>query len=260
MNAALTAFMMQQFGPGESDEASEPDEAEYPIPPEDGPDRVDINVMVETSAQRGAETSSEPTLPDMNTQPTFYRSIPFFEQTFPEIPADSVNVLNLRYAKFYNKSEGRLDTGMLFKTKEELMEAVKDHSIRHARSEYYVTESSKTKWKVLCKHSTEATMDGNQQVLPLAFAVVDEETYPSWKWFLQQLSRHVIERRRWMCLISDRHGGLIKAVREGPDFVSPHGVHRSLLASWLRISIKKVQPHYGRDKAKCHSVCILRPD
>ncbi|KAL0389060.1 UNVERIFIED_CONTAM: hypothetical protein Scaly_0263100 [Sesamum calycinum] len=213
---------------------------------------------------------------------------------------------------------------MLFKTKEELMEAVQDHSIRHARREYYVTESSKTKWKVLCKHSTEgsgvdgrayiaslhlghvkcnpsygikhviqnvkdqtgydvpyqkawyslkmareivygtwessvqklpaylgaiqkynpgtivewkhkgfqastAAMDGNQQVLPLAFAVVDEETYPSWKWFLQQLSRHVIRGRRGMCLISDRHGGLIKAVREGPDFVSPHGVHRYCL-------------------------------
>ncbi|KAL0376933.1 UNVERIFIED_CONTAM: Mitotic-spindle organizing protein 1B [Sesamum calycinum] len=64
----------------ESDEASEPDEAEYPIPPEDGPDRIDINVMAETFAQRGAETSSEPALPDMNTQPTFYRSIPFFQQ------------------------------------------------------------------------------------------------------------------------------------------------------------------------------------
>ncbi|KAL0357737.1 UNVERIFIED_CONTAM: hypothetical protein Scaly_1459400 [Sesamum calycinum] len=37
-----------------------------------------------------------------------------------------------------------------------------------------------------------AAMDGNQQVLPPAFAIVDEETYPSWKWFLQQLSRHVI--------------------------------------------------------------------
>ncbi|KAL0381344.1 UNVERIFIED_CONTAM: hypothetical protein Sangu_0198700 [Sesamum angustifolium] len=241
--------------------------------------------MAETFAQRGAETSSEPALPDLNTQPTFYRSIPFFQQTFPEIPADSVDVPNLRYAKFYNKSEGRLDKGMLFKTKEELMEAVQDHSIRHARREYYVTESSKTKWKVLCKHSTEGTivewkhkgfqastgkyvmgyvfwafkpcidgfqfyrnvisvddthlytkykyklliaaaMDRNQQVLPLAFAVVDEETYPSWKWFLQQLSRHVIRGRRGMCLISDRHGGLIKAVREGPDFVSPHGVHR----------------------------------
>ncbi|KAL0370367.1 UNVERIFIED_CONTAM: hypothetical protein Sangu_0354800 [Sesamum angustifolium] len=145
----------QQTFVNESDEASEPDEAEYPIPPEDGPDRVDINVMAETFAQRGAETSSEPALPDLNTQPTFYRSIPFFQQTFPEIPADSVDVPNLRYAKFYNKSEGRLDKGMLFKTKEELMEAVQDHSIRHARREYYVTESSKTKWKVLCKHSTE---------------------------------------------------------------------------------------------------------
>ncbi|KAK4411810.1 hypothetical protein Sango_0254000 [Sesamum angolense] len=111
--------------------------------------------MAETFAQRGAETSSEPALPDLNTQPTFYRSIQFFQQTFPEIPADSVDIPNLRYAKFYNKSEGRLDKGMLFKTKEELMEAVQDHSIRHARREYYVTESSRTKWKVLCKHSTE---------------------------------------------------------------------------------------------------------
>ncbi|KAL0326559.1 UNVERIFIED_CONTAM: hypothetical protein Sangu_1733900 [Sesamum angustifolium] len=60
-----------------------------------------------------------------------------------------------------------------------------------------------------------AAMGGNQQVLPLAFAIVDEEIYPSWKWFLQQLSRHVIRGRRGMCLISDRHDGLIKAVREG---------------------------------------------
>ncbi|KAK4383640.1 hypothetical protein Sango_2755400 [Sesamum angolense] len=72
------------------------------------------------------------------------------------------------------------------------------------------------------------TMDGNQQVLPLAFAIIDEETYASWKWFLQQLSRHVIRGRRGMCLISDRHDGLIKAIHEGPDFVSPQGVHRRL--------------------------------
>ncbi|KAL0329068.1 UNVERIFIED_CONTAM: hypothetical protein Sradi_4893500 [Sesamum radiatum] len=220
----------------ESDVASEPDEAEYPIPPEDGPDHVDINVMAATFAQRGAETSSEPALPDMNTQQTLYRFRPFFAQTFLEIPADSVEVPNLRYAKFYNKSEGRLDKGMLFKTKEKLMEAVQDHSIRHARHEYYVTESSKTKWKVLCKHTV-------QKVLPLAFAVVDEETYPSWKWFLQQLSRHVIRGRRGMCLISDRHGGLIKAVHEGPNFVSPHGVRRYCLrhvCSNFNSSIKNV--------------------
>ncbi|KAL0373712.1 UNVERIFIED_CONTAM: hypothetical protein Sradi_3286900 [Sesamum radiatum] len=274
---------------------------------------------------------------------------------------------------------GRLDVGMLFKNKEALIEAVKDHSARHARREYYVTESSKTKWKVLCKHSTPdmwcrwelrgifkskigrwsitkyggtihvkcnptfaikhviqavkdhtgydipyqkawyslkmareivygtwessvqklpkymgavqkynpgtivewkhkalhptgayvigyvfwafkpciegfkfcrniisvdgthlytrykhkmliaATMDGNQQVLPLAFAIVDDESYASWKWFLQQLSRHVIRGRRGVCLISDRHAGIIKAVNESSEFVPPNGVHRYCL-------------------------------
>ncbi|KAK4407573.1 hypothetical protein Sango_0338300 [Sesamum angolense] len=277
----------------DSDEASEPDEAEYPIPPEDGPDRVDINVMAETFAQRGAETSSEPTLPDLNTQPTFYRSIQFFQQTFPEIPADSVDVPNLRHVKC-NPSYGI----------KHVIQNVKDqtgydvpyqkawYSLKMAREIVYGTwESSVQKlpaylgaiqkynpgtiveWKhkglqastgkyvmgyvfwafkpcidgfqfcrnVISVDGTHlytkykyklliaAAMDGNQQVLPLAFAVVDEETYPSWKWFLQQLSRHVIRGRRGMCLISDRHAGLIKAVREGPDFVSPHGVHRYCL-------------------------------
>ncbi|KAL0344285.1 UNVERIFIED_CONTAM: hypothetical protein Sangu_1315900 [Sesamum angustifolium] len=83
-------------------------------------------------------------------------------------------------------------------------------------------------WKHKGFQASTAAMDGNQQVLPLAFAVVDEETYPSWKWFLQQLSRHVIRGRRGMCLISDRHGGLIKAVREG-----------SLLASCSEYQLRK---------------------
>ncbi|KAL0385460.1 UNVERIFIED_CONTAM: hypothetical protein Sradi_2940300 [Sesamum radiatum] len=74
-----------------------------------------------------------------------------------------------------------------------------------------------------------ATMDGNQQVLPLAFAIVDDESYASWKWFLQQLSRHVIRGRRGVCLISDRHAGIIKAVNESSEFVPPNGVHRYCL-------------------------------
>ncbi|KAL0289832.1 UNVERIFIED_CONTAM: hypothetical protein Sradi_7064200 [Sesamum radiatum] len=286
----------------ESDEASEPDEAEYPIPPEDGPDHVDINVMAETFAQRGAETSSEPALPDLNTQPTFYRSIPFFQQTFPEIPADSVDVPNLR-AYIASLHLGHVKCNPSYGIKH-VIQNVKDqtgydvpyqkawYSLKMAREIVYGTWESSVKklpaylgaiqkynpgtiveWKhkgfqastgkyvmgyvfwafkpcidgfqfcrnVISVDGTHlytkykyklliaAAMDGNQQVLPLAFAVVDEETYPSWKWFLQQLSRHVIRGRRGMCLISDRHGGLIKAVREGPDFVSPHGVHRYCL-------------------------------
>ncbi|XP_011073623.1 uncharacterized protein LOC105158539 [Sesamum indicum] len=74
-----------------------------------------------------------------------------------------------------------------------------------------------------------AAMDGNQQVLHLAFAIIDEESLLSWKWFLRQLSRHIIRGRRGICLISDRHAGITRAVRECPDFMPPNGVHRYCL-------------------------------
>ncbi|KAL2252189.1 UNVERIFIED_CONTAM: hypothetical protein Sindi_0013600 [Sesamum indicum] len=300
--------------------------------------------------------------------------------TYDQTPIAAMRIpRSSSYAKFYDKNEGRLDVGMLFKNKEALIEAVKDHSIRYARREYWVPESSKTKWKMgaarhlqtkngkvdnnkirrgpymyidsnvprtrTCKmqpvvrnqachpdcerpyrirysiskgmvhlkmaremvygtwessvqklpkylralqkynpgtivewqHKARdtstgayvigyvfwafksciegfqhcrnlisvdgthlytkykhkmliaAAMDGNQQVLPLAFAVVDEESLLSWKWFLRQLSRHIIRGRRGICLISDRHAGITRAVRECPDFVPPNGVHRYCL-------------------------------
>ncbi|XP_075480302.1 uncharacterized protein LOC142521003 [Primulina tabacum] len=51
------------------------------------------------------------------------------------------------------------------------------------------------------------TLDANNQVLPLAFAIVDEETSDSWKWFLENLGRHVVYGENGVCLISDRHRG-----------------------------------------------------
>ncbi|XP_011100188.2 uncharacterized protein LOC105178424 [Sesamum indicum] len=99
---------------------------------------------------------------------------------------------------------------------------------QHCRNLISVDEThlyTKYKHKMLIA----AAMDGNQQVLPLAFAVVDEESLLSWKWFLRQLSRHIIRGRRGICLISDRHAGITRAVRECPDFVPPNGVHRYCL-------------------------------
>ncbi|XP_075521508.1 uncharacterized protein LOC142554724 [Primulina tabacum] len=46
------------------------------------------------------------------------------------------------------------------------------------------------------------TLDANNQVLPLAFAIVDEETSYSWKWFLKNLGRHVVRGENGVCLIS----------------------------------------------------------
>ncbi|KAL2240943.1 UNVERIFIED_CONTAM: hypothetical protein Sindi_0735500 [Sesamum indicum] len=314
----------------ESDAAFEPDEVDYPIPPEDGNEDVDINVIAENVAQ-GTSTSSQPVTAQRTSQETFYRSIPFFEQTFPEVPVDSIDVPNLsigylrvqrpsgKYCvgippklcgvdgsceAFTNqKWEGHVKCNPSYGIKH-VIQTVKDHtgydiayqkawySLKMAREMVYGTwESSVQKlpkylgalqkynpgtiveWQHKARDTSTgayvigyvfwafkpciegfqhcrnlisvdgthlytkykhkmliaAAMDGNQQVLPLAFAVVDEESLLSWKWFLRQLSRHIIRGRRGICLISDRHAGITRAVRECPDFVPPNGVHRYCL-------------------------------
>ncbi|KAI3474605.1 hypothetical protein Pfo_029774 [Paulownia fortunei] len=72
-------------------------------------------------------------------------------------------------------------------------------------------------------------IDANQQVLPLAFAVVDEETFTSWRWFLHMLSMYVVRGIEGVCLISDRHSGLLEVIQYIPDFTPPRGVHRFCL-------------------------------
>ncbi|KAL0308096.1 UNVERIFIED_CONTAM: hypothetical protein Sangu_2993800 [Sesamum angustifolium] len=74
------------------------------------------------------------------------------------------------------------------------------------------------------------TLDANQQVLPLAFALVDEESLASWRWFLQMLAKHLLPNDDdRVCLISDRHSGLISAINYVPAFKFPRGVHRFCL-------------------------------
>ncbi|KAL0296321.1 UNVERIFIED_CONTAM: hypothetical protein Sradi_6684200 [Sesamum radiatum] len=74
------------------------------------------------------------------------------------------------------------------------------------------------------------TLDANQQVLPLAFALVDEESLESWRWFMDMLAKHLMlgDDDR-ICLISDRHSGIISAINFIPAFQFPRGVHRFCL-------------------------------
>ncbi|XP_075478575.1 uncharacterized protein LOC142519439 [Primulina tabacum] len=73
------------------------------------------------------------------------------------------------------------------------------------------------------------TLDANNQVFPLAFALVDEENYESWHWFLGNVAQHVTRGCSGVCLISDRHAGITSAVQDLPDFRPPLGVHRFCL-------------------------------
>ncbi|XP_010480419.1 PREDICTED: uncharacterized protein LOC104759155 [Camelina sativa] len=55
------------------------------------------------------------------------------------------------------------------------------------------------------------TQDGNYNIFPLAFAVVDTENDDSWEWFFRQLSR-VIQDDEGLAIISDRHKSIGKAI------------------------------------------------
>ena len=56
-------------------------------------------------------------------------------------------------------------------------------------------------------------VDANQQILPLAFAFVEGENKESWLWFLRHLKVGVVQDRPNICLILDRHAGLLSAIK-----------------------------------------------
>jgi len=66
--------------------------------------------------------------------------------------------------------------------------------------------------------------DGNLKVVPLAFAIVEEEKRESWSFFLTMLRRHVVKERQ-VCMISDRHGGILSAVANDESWQPPLGYH-----------------------------------
>ncbi|WVZ50495.1 hypothetical protein U9M48_001741, partial [Paspalum notatum var. saurae] len=55
-------------------------------------------------------------------------------------------------------------------------------------------------------------VDGNNQVLPVAFAFVENENTDSWYWFLERVKAQVVCSRSNVCLISDRHAGILETI------------------------------------------------
>ncbi|VFQ62239.1 unnamed protein product [Cuscuta campestris] len=58
---------------------------------------------------------------------------------------------------------------------------------------------------------TACTQDANRQIVPLAFGICDAENNESWLWFLSNVKHSLIERSD-ICIISDRHDGILFAV------------------------------------------------
>ena len=55
--------------------------------------------------------------------------------------------------------------------------------------------------------------DGNNQLVPLAMAFVEGENYSSWLWFFRQVKLAIVKNRRNVCILHDRHAGILKAIK-----------------------------------------------
>jgi hypothetical protein len=54
------------------------------------------------------------------------------------------------------------------------------------------------------------------KLVPLSFVIVQKEDTNSWYWFLRLVRQVVIGLGRDVCVISDRHVGILNVVQEGP--------------------------------------------
>lgn len=83
--------------------------------------------------------------------------------------------------------------------------------------------------------------DANNHVYLLAFVIVDEESTASWSWFLRLLKRYVVPNRL-ICIISNRHKGILSAFNRHPELQSPNAVHMYCLRhvrANFKVSFKK---------------------
>jgi hypothetical protein len=63
-----------------------------------------------------------------------------------------------------------------------------------------------------CQILTAIAVDCNKQIIPVAFAFVENENSESWYWFLERVKVHVVATRPDVCLISDRHTCLLQSI------------------------------------------------
>lgn len=74
---------------------------------------------------------------------------------------------------------------------------------------------------------TASAQDGNYQIFPLAFAIVDSENDSSWEWFFQQMTTFV-NGDEGLVFVSDRHTSISKGISK-VIFILATNIIRSML-------------------------------
>ena len=115
-----------------------------------------------------------------------------------------------------------------------------------------IIDGTHLSWKYKGVLLTASGQDGNFQVFPLAFAVVDGETEHAWTWFLTKFER-IIADSNSLTIISDRHLCLIKAKLA----VFPKAHHGACIVHLMRNVISRFK-NKGLAKIVCEAAFSYR--
>ncbi|XP_070040237.1 uncharacterized protein [Nicotiana tomentosiformis] len=85
-------------------------------------------------------------------------------------------------------------------------------------------------------------VDANGQIFPLAFAICSNESQETWTLFLNHLKEHVVKQRSGICLISDRHCGILSSVENLPAWKEPYAYYRYCVRHF-KANFQKAHPN-----------------
>ncbi|KAL9689740.1 hypothetical protein QQ045_010129 [Rhodiola kirilowii] len=104
------------------------------------------------------------------------------------------------------------------------------HAFKHCRPILSIDETH-LYGKYHAKLLVACSLDANNGVLPVAFALIESENTSSWSWFMSCI-REGVTSRRGLCVISDRHGRIMATMNE-PQWSPPNAYLRSPLPEQL---------------------------
>ncbi|KAL4586511.1 hypothetical protein LXL04_011147 [Taraxacum kok-saghyz] len=151
---------------------------------------------------------------------------------------------------------------------------------------YICFEALSTRWKKACRKVigldgcflkgevkgellTVIGRDANNQVYPIAWAVVDVESKPNWTWFLELLHEDLsLNNGRGLVVISDQHKGILEAVKDILPNVKHRQCARHIYANFHRAysgleykklfwasSMSCVEADFKRNMAEMNRIC-----
>nr|ABA97513.2 SWIM zinc finger family protein [Oryza sativa Japonica Group] len=128
--------------------------------------------------------------------------------------------------------------GATYAHKEDMKEAVKYWAVSLMREG---VKSTNYVYEVRGQLLTAIGVDGNNQLLPMAFAFIESENTESWYWFLDRVQRKVVCMRPNVCLILDRHAGMLRAI----DYLQNGWDEKGIPAKWPDVQSRCCMRHMG---------------